>query len=56
MPVEKAFLILNEGAGTQWDANMIEAFNRIRATIHHIQYSYERPTAPLRAEPVMAEV
>lgn len=56
MPVEKAFRILSEGAGTQWDAQMIDAFNHIRPTILHIQNSYERPAAPRRAAPVVAEV
>jgi response regulator RpfG family c-di-GMP phosphodiesterase len=56
MPVEKAFAILNEGAGTQWDAQLIAAFNRIRPMILHIQNSYERPAPPRRVESVRARV
>jgi HD-GYP domain-containing protein (c-di-GMP phosphodiesterase class II) len=48
MPVERAFSILNDGAGTQWDAAMIDAFNRIRPKILDIQGSYQRPKSPLR--------
>jgi HD-GYP domain-containing protein (c-di-GMP phosphodiesterase class II) len=56
MPVEKAYSILNEGAGTQWDARLIEAFNRIRPAILHIQNSYQRPAAARRAESMLAGV
>jgi HD-GYP domain-containing protein (c-di-GMP phosphodiesterase class II) len=56
MPVEQAYAILNEGAGTQWDARLIGAFNRIRPTVLHIQSNYDRPTQPLRHGPVLAGV
>jgi HD-GYP domain-containing protein (c-di-GMP phosphodiesterase class II) len=48
MPVEKAYSILNEGAGTQWDGQLIAAFNRIRPKILEIQRSYQRPQQPHR--------
>lgn len=49
MPADKAFAILNDGAGTQWDPELVDTFRRIRPQILEIQASYERPQQPHRA-------
>ncbi|MCA9270614.1 MAG: HD-GYP domain-containing protein, partial [Planctomycetales bacterium] len=40
MPVEKAEAILCEGAGTQWDTRVVEAFFEVREDINHIRQEY----------------
>ena len=48
MPVEKALQILGDGAGTQWDAALIDAFLRIMPDINEIRRTYRRPPLPNR--------
>jgi HD-GYP domain-containing protein (c-di-GMP phosphodiesterase class II) len=48
MPLEKAISILKEGAGTQWDAKIVDAFLRILPDILKIRDSYQRPPLPVR--------
>lgn len=48
MPVEKAIDILGEGAGSQWDARMVDAFLRILPDIEQIRIGYCRPPLPHR--------
>ena len=50
MPVEKAIDILAEGAGTQWDCELIDAFFRILPDIEAIRNSYDRPPLPKRKQ------
>ena len=50
MPIEKAIDILAEGAGSQWDAELIDAFLRILPDILEIRDSYRRPSLPQRTE------
>jgi len=53
MPLEKATSILQEGAGTQWDADIVEAFLRITPDIARIRESYRRPPLPVRKPKVV---
>jgi HD-GYP domain-containing protein (c-di-GMP phosphodiesterase class II) len=48
MPMEKAIQILADGAGTQWDAYLVDAFLRILPDILEIRNSYQRPPLPDR--------
>ena len=48
MPIEKALEILGDGAGTQWDAQLIDAFLRIMPDINEIRRTYRRPPLPNR--------
>ncbi len=48
MPLEKALAILQQGAGTQWDAELVDAFLRILPDILKIRDSYQRPPLPVR--------
>lgn len=48
MPVEKADSILREGAGTQWDAAIIDAFFEAKDEINRITQEYEMPNKPRR--------
>ncbi len=48
MPIEKAIQILGDGAGTQWDAQLVDAFLRILPDILEIRRSYHRPPLPNR--------
>jgi HD-GYP domain-containing protein (c-di-GMP phosphodiesterase class II) len=48
MPVEKAIEILGDGAGTQWDAQLIDAFLKILPDIMDIRGNYRRPPLPSR--------
>jgi HD-GYP domain-containing protein (c-di-GMP phosphodiesterase class II) len=48
MPIEKAIDILGDGAGTQWDASLVDAFLRILPDILEIRRSYRRPPLPTR--------
>jgi HD-GYP domain-containing protein (c-di-GMP phosphodiesterase class II) len=48
MPIEKAIEILGEGAGTQWDASLVDAFLRILPDILEIRRAYRRPPLPNR--------
>jgi len=49
MPVEKAIGILADGAGSQWDARLIETFMSILPDILEIKDNYQRPPLPSRA-------
>ncbi len=51
MPIEKALEILGDGAGTQWDAEIVDAFLRILPDILEIRGSYRRPPLPTRKLP-----
>ncbi|MDZ4659274.1 MAG: HD-GYP domain-containing protein [Bythopirellula sp.] len=48
MPLEKALEILGDGAGTQWDAQLVDKFLRILPDILEIRGSYRRPPLPTR--------
>jgi HD-GYP domain-containing protein (c-di-GMP phosphodiesterase class II) len=48
MPIEKALQILDEGAGTQWDATLVDMFLRIVPDITEIRRTYRRPPLPSR--------
>ncbi len=50
MPVEKAINIIAEGAGTQWDAELVDAFLRIMPDIQEIRDSYRHPPLPKRTK------
>ena len=48
MPIEKALDILGEGAGSQWDAELVDTFLRILPDILEIRRTYRRPPLPTR--------
>lgn len=48
MPVEKAVEIFKEGAGTQWDADLVKTFLEILPAILEIKDNYLRPPVPTR--------
>jgi HD-GYP domain-containing protein (c-di-GMP phosphodiesterase class II) len=48
MPIEKALQILGDGAGTQWDATLVDTFLRILPDIVEIRRTYRRPPLPSR--------
>ncbi|MCG8450847.1 MAG: HD-GYP domain-containing protein [Pirellulales bacterium] len=48
MPVEKAVGILADGAGSQWDAKLVESFISILPEILKIKDNYQRPPLPDR--------
>jgi HD-GYP domain-containing protein (c-di-GMP phosphodiesterase class II) len=48
MPIEKALQILGDGAGTQWDASLVDVFLRILPDISEIRRTYRRPPLPTR--------
>ncbi|TWU29464.1 HD-GYP domain-containing protein [Bythopirellula polymerisocia] len=50
MPLEKAINILAEGAGTQWDSDIVDAFLRVMPEIQEIRDSYRRPPLPKRTQ------
>lgn len=50
MPIEKAIEILADGAGTQWDAQLVDAFLRILPDILEIRRTYRRPPLPTRKD------
>ena len=52
MPNEKAVAILKEGAGTQWDAEIVAKFLEVFEDIERIQREYSRPAHPPRKAPV----
>lgn len=52
MSVDKAIDILAEGAGTQWDCQMIDAFLRILPDIEDIRNTYQRPPLPTRQQSI----
>jgi len=58
MPVEKALEIFREGAGTQWDAALVESFLGILPKILAIKDDYRLPPVPIRGKgkPVGGEV
>ena len=56
MPPEKAVEILQQGAGTQWDAEVVDAFLAILPDILQIRDSYRRPPLPLRKPQVAASM
>ena len=49
MPTEKAEAILEDGAGTQWDADVVAAFFEVREEINHIRKTYQPRAKPVRA-------
>ncbi|MBP86544.1 MAG: hypothetical protein CMJ64_07505 [Planctomycetaceae bacterium] len=51
MPHEKAEAILRNGAGSQWDAEGIDAFFRAMPDILHIKETYAPRTPPQRKKP-----
>jgi HD-GYP domain-containing protein (c-di-GMP phosphodiesterase class II) len=48
MPIEKALQILSDGAGTQWDAILVDTFLSIVPDITEIRRTYRRPPLPSR--------
>jgi HD-GYP domain-containing protein (c-di-GMP phosphodiesterase class II) len=48
MPLEKALEILGDGAGTQWDAKLVDTFLKILPDISEIRKNYCRPPLPSR--------
>jgi len=48
MPPEKAESILREGAGTQWDSRIVDAFFRARGEIERVMKEYDLPVKPPR--------
>jgi len=48
MPDEKAEAILRKGAGTQWDAQIVDAFFRARDEIRRVANEYDMPSKPSR--------
>ncbi len=56
MPIEKAVDILAEGAGTQWDAELIDAFLRVLPDILEIRDTYTRPPLPKRTEVATSKI
>ncbi len=48
MSVEKAVEIFQEGAGTQWDAELVDSFLGILPEILAIREAYNRPPVPIR--------
>lgn len=48
MPVEKAEQILMEGAGEQWDSEVVQAFFSVINDINEIRRNYESTPAPIR--------
>ena len=48
MPVEKAIDILTDGAGSQWDAELVEKFMSVLPDILEIKDKYQRPSLPDR--------
>jgi HD-GYP domain-containing protein (c-di-GMP phosphodiesterase class II) len=48
MPMEKAIEILGDGAGTQWDAQLVDTFLKILPDIADIRSNYRRPPLPNR--------
>jgi len=53
MPHEKAIEILQAGAGTQWDAGVVEAFLNVIDDISAIRYGYMQIERPVRSEPAL---
>jgi response regulator RpfG family c-di-GMP phosphodiesterase len=54
MPHEKAVAILRSGAGTQWDAKVVEAFLSVIHDITTIRYGYTPYARNGRSEPALA--
>jgi HD-GYP domain-containing protein (c-di-GMP phosphodiesterase class II) len=50
MPHEKAVEILRAGAGSQWDARVIETFLSVVEDITAIRYGYMQQERPTRTE------
>ena len=48
MPLEKAVGILADGAGQQWDPQLVETFISILPDILSIKDNYQRPPIPRR--------
>jgi HD-GYP domain-containing protein (c-di-GMP phosphodiesterase class II) len=46
--MEKAIEILGDGAGTQWDAQLVDTFLKILPDIADIRSNYRRPPLPNR--------
>jgi HD-GYP domain-containing protein (c-di-GMP phosphodiesterase class II) len=56
MPLEKAIAILKDGAGTQWDADIVAAFFKILPDILKIRDGYKRPPLPVRKSHSAGEI
>ncbi|RIK86944.1 MAG: hypothetical protein DCC67_02455 [Planctomycetota bacterium] len=54
MPHEKAIEILQAGAGSQWDAGVVDAFLSAIDDITAIRYGYCQPDRPARKGPALA--
>lgn len=48
MPTNKAYKIIEEGADSQWDSEMVEAFLSITEEIESIKREYQRQPSPQR--------
>ena len=55
IPQEKATAILHDGAGTQWDAQIVKTFLEIMPDIVKLRLGYQRPDQPKRQRKVSAE-
>jgi HD-GYP domain-containing protein (c-di-GMP phosphodiesterase class II) len=53
MPHEKAIAIITAGAGTQWDAKVVEAFLGVIDDITAIRYGYSQLERPVRKGPAL---
>jgi response regulator RpfG family c-di-GMP phosphodiesterase len=53
MPHEKAIEILKSGAGTQWDAKVVETFLSVIDDISAIRYGYSQAERPARKGPAL---
>jgi HD-GYP domain-containing protein (c-di-GMP phosphodiesterase class II) len=56
MSHERAVAILHEGAGTQWDAEVVAAFDAVVEEILDIRRNYRPQERPLRLGPVLGSV
>lgn len=55
MPFERALEILHAGAATQWDRDVLDAFDRALPEIEKIARHYTIPNRPTRVKPVFAQ-
>ncbi len=53
MPIEKACQILHDGAGTQWDADLVKVFRHILPEILRLKQSYQQEVPIVRSGPVL---
>lgn len=54
MPHEKAIDVIRTGAGTQWDAAVVESFLSVIDDIVAIRYGYSQVERPVRSGPALA--